>query len=166
MKFLAILIIPCLLASCVSKTPDGEALPVLASPARESAWGSPKVVALKNGYQRIYENPSNKAESLKIKGSRELLYGLNYPPNIKGEKIVGGKKQVISTPQVWQKGAINGEEVYLYQSHYPIAGEGPRHKTLGAELKDPKGVVGYYSVEVEGTNQQARRWLSELSFVR
>ena len=71
-----------------------------------------------------------------------------------------------STPQIWQKVQIADQEAYLYQSHHPLNGRGARFKILGAELKGPGGIIGYYSVEIEGSKNQMRAWISELRFIR
>ena len=166
MKFLLFLF-PLILASCgSSSTPEGEALPVLGSPARAAAWGAPSITKVKNGYMMVYQNPSNNSEMLTIKGSRDLLFGLTYPPDIKGRKLVAGKMMETSTPQVWQKVQITGKDVYLYQSHAPLDGRGSRYKTLGEQLTGPQGIIGNYAVEIEGSNNQMRRWISELRFTR
>lgn len=165
-KFLPLNLLAALLVSCGSGTPEHEALPMLASPSRQAAWGAPKVTQTDRGYELLYENPLNQAESLKIKGSRTFLYGLNFPPDIRGQKVVDGKKISTKTAQVWQKTEIAGKEVYLYQTHYPINSEGARHKTHCAELMNSRGVIGYYSVDIEGSKSQVNRWLKELRFVR
>ncbi|YCM44948.1 hypothetical protein V2O64_02810 [Verrucomicrobiaceae bacterium 227] len=159
------LLLPLLLAHCAtSSTPKGEALPVLASPARSSDWGSPAMIDTPNGYHLVYQNPDNSQERVTIKGSRDLLYGLSYPPDIKGVEFVDGKMVTTKTSQKWQKAQIQGEDIYFYQSHFPTEGQGPRYKTLGEELVAPNGVIGYYAVDLEGSNSQVRRWLSELRF--
>ena len=166
MRFL-LLLLPFLLASCgLSSTPQGKALPTLASPDRAAAWGAPAVTKSTGGYIMVYQNPSNSKERLTIKGSRALLYGLSYPPDIKGEEMVGGKMVKTNRPQVWQKAQITGNDVYFYQSHDPTFERGARYKTLGEQLTGPGVVIGYYAIEIEGTKNQMRHWISELRFVQ
>jgi hypothetical protein len=166
MKF-PLLIFPIILASCVtSTTPKGEALPVLGSPARASAWGAPTMNKTSDGYEIVYQNPSNRNERVSIKGSRKLLYGLRYPPHIKGQSSEGGKVVKTATPQGWQKVKIAGQNAYLYQSHYPVDGRAARFKTLGEQLAGPSGTFGHYAVDIEGSNIQMRRWISELRFLQ
>lgn len=164
---LLFLIFPMILVGCVtSSTPKGETLPVLGNPARAAAWGTPSVSKTPDGYQMVYQNPANRKEQITIIGSRNLTYGLSYPPNIKGQKTVGGKTVKTSTPQVWQKVQIVGKNAYFYQSHEAMDGRNARYKTLGEELTDPRGVFGYYAVDAEGSNNQVRGWISELRFGR
>lgn len=162
-----LLLFSLILASCItSSTPEGKTLPVLASPARATAWGSPTVSKTSEGYEMAYQNPSNASERLVIKGSRKMFYGLTFPPDIKGQKTMNGRPVKTNTPQVWQKVQITGQPAFLYQSHSPMDGRNARYKIIGEQLNGPGGVFGYYAIELEGSNNQVRPWISELRFIQ
>lgn len=164
-RFLLSLIPLLLLANC-GQSVSGRAgdLPILASPAREAAWGPPHIADTPTGYLMTYRNPDDETENISIKGSRKILFALVYPPDIRGLAIKDGNWATTKTPQIWQKTEIAGQKVYYYQSDSPMAGRRSCFGTLGTELKSSDGTRGNYAVKIEGSNQLMRKWLSELRF--
>lgn len=157
-----------LLAHCSSNSSGAgaETLPVLSSPARAKAWGSPQTVPTKDGYKMTYTNPVNGKEKVTITGSSELMFFLYYPPNLKGTRMVDGKATTVDEAQLWKKALVAGQTVKWYHAYLPSAHNGNIFRTLGTELKDSSGRTGQYRVEVEGTKNQMQSWLSELRFGR
>lgn len=166
MKFILFALPLLALSSCSqssSTSTEQKNIPFLKSSTRETSWGKAKKSQSADGYELSYKNPQNRSESLTIKGSPNFFFGLTYPPDIKGEKLVDGKMIETRTPQVWQKTKVAGKNIYFYQSHFPMRGRGPRFKTLCTNFQAPNGAEGFYLIEIEGTKNQAQQWLSELN---
>jgi len=165
-----IILLPLLafLTHCSTNNPNSgsgtSTLPVLSSPARAKAWGAPQIVPTKDGYKMTYTNPANDKERVTITGSRELMFFLYYPPNLKGTRMVEGTATKVDEAQLWKTALIAGQKVKWYHAHLPSANYGNIFRTLGAELKDGAGNAGHYRIEVEGTKNQMQSWLSELEF--
>ena len=126
--------------------------------------GAPGIVQTASGYTMTYANPVNGKEKLTITGSRELMFFLYYPPNLKGTDILNGVATEVSEPQVWKKSLIAGQSVKWYHASLPSADRGGVFKTLGTGLKDNSGSSGSYRIVAEGTKKQMQTWLSELRF--
>jgi len=152
-----------LLPQCSSSSGTAE-VPILASPARAQAWGSPGVTRTKKGYTMTYQNPSNSKERLVIKGSQKSFFFTLYPPNLIGTRIVNGTPTKISEAQLWQKSLVLGQTVKWYQRTLPTEQNGALFRSLGTELKTSDGRTASYRFEVEGTKNQMQSWLSELRF--
>jgi len=158
----------CFLTHCSSTTSESSleasTIPVLSSPARANTWGIPEKTQMKDGYQLLYTNPSNSKEKLIITGSNKLMFFLLYPPHIKGTRIINGRAIEVDEAQLWKKALVADRTVKWYHAHLPSALHGSIFRTLGTELKDSSGKIGQYRIEVEGTKNQMRNWLSELTF--
>ena len=158
----------CLLTHCSSTPPDSSlgpsTPPILSSPARANAWGPPERTKAKNGYSLLYTNPANSKEKLTITGSSELMFFLLYPPHLRGTRIVNGNTVQINEAQLWKKALVAEQTVKWYHAHLPSTHYGSIFRTLGTELKDGSGKIGQYRMEIEGTKNQMRNWLSELQF--
>jgi len=111
-----------------------------------------------------YTNPVNGKEKVTITGSRELMFFLYYPPNLKGNNIINGVATAVSEPQLWKKSLVAGQTVKWYHAYLPTADRGGVFKTLGTELKDNSANRGSYRIVVEGTKKQMQSWLSALRF--
>lgn len=158
----------CLLTHC-SSTPPGSSLgpstlPILSNPTRANAWGAPKKTKTSDGYILLYINPANNKEKLTITGSSELMFFLLYPPHLRGTLIINGKTAQIDEAQLWKKALVAEQTVKWYHAHLPSTHYGSIFRTLGTGLKDSSGKIGQYRIEVEGTKNQMRNWLSELRF--
>ncbi len=153
-----------LLTQCSSTNSAPAPLPTLSSPSLEKAWGAPGIVQTASGYTMTYANPVNGKEKLTITGSRELMFFLYYPPNLKGTDIINGVATEVSEPQIWKKSLIAGQSVKWYRASLPTADRGGVFKTLGTGLKDNSGSSGSYRIVAEGTKKQMQIWLSELGF--
>jgi len=156
------------LTHCSSTTSESSlkapTIPVLSSPARANTWGIPEKTQMKDGYQLLYTNPSNSKEKLTITGSNKLMFFLLYPPHIRGTRMINGRAIEVDEAQLWKKALVADQTVKWYHAHLPSAHYGSIFRTLGTELKDGSGKIGQYRIEVEGTKNQMRNWLSELSF--
>lgn len=152
-----------LLTQCSS--PDSaKPLTVLSSPARAKDWGPPQTVQGNGSYTKTYTNPINGKEKVTITGSREPMYFLYYPPNLIGTITQNGVTTQVNEPQVWMKSLVENQTVKWYQSTLPSDTKGSVFRTLGADLRDRSGNLGSYIIEIEGTKNQMRNWLSELRF--
>jgi hypothetical protein len=158
----------CLLSHCSSTPSDSSlghsTLPILSSPARADDWGTPEKTQTKNGYKLSYANPANSKEKLTITGSDELMFFLLYPPHLRGTRIINGSAIEVDEAQLWKKSLVAEQTVKWYHAQLPSIHYGSIFRTLGTELKDGSGKVGQYRIEVEGTKNQMRNWLSELRF--
>ena len=158
----------CLLTHCSSSPSDSSlatsTLPVLSSPARANAWGTPEKTRTKDGYKLLFTNPSNSKEKITIIGSRELMFFLLYPPHLRGNRMINGREIEVNEAQLWKKALVAGQTVKWYHAHLPSPDYGSIFRTLGTELKDRSGKIGQYRIEVEGTKNKMRNWLSELRF--
>jgi len=157
------------LTQCSSPPPTDqplstEALPILTNPARAKIWGPPSISQNANGYTSTYINPSNPKEKLRIIGSHKGMPFFVYPPNIKGLKTVNGIDTPSNEAQVWKKALVKGKTVKWYQSRFANSQQAAEYRTLATELNDQSGGKGQYRIEVEGTKNQMRTWLSELRF--
>ena len=161
-----ILALAIFLPSCSSYNSSDKPLPVLTSPSRAQAWGSPKVTKTEDGYSLTYSNPSNDKESITIVGARKAMYQLYYPPNLIGTRTVNGIPTKIDEAQVWQRAMVAGRTVRLYQRFLSSSHHGSIFRTVGAELQNPTGGKGSYRIEIEGTKNQVQTWLSELRFTQ
>ena len=153
-----------LLSHCSSSSTSKGPLPTLESPARAKAWGSPKTTSETNGYKLTYTNPSNDREKVIITGSRDPMFTVVYPPNLKGTRVINGVPTQVSEPQLWKKALIGKKTVKWYHAYLPDEQDGAVFHTLPAELKDSNGSPGIYQIEVQGTKNQMLNWLSELKF--
>ena len=61
-----------------------------------------------------YTNPANDKERVTITGSRELMFFLYYPPNLKGTRMVEGTATRVDEAQLWKTTLIARQKLKWY----------------------------------------------------
>ena len=162
--YILLFFLPILIQCSIGPAKSAEPVPTLHNRALQKSWGKPVSEEIPNGFRLTYTNPSNSSNRLIILAKKSMWASHQFPPNVKGQKLVNGDFIPTSKSQVFRSATIMGKTIKYYQTDEGSGANASRFRAMGVQLTNPSGAVGNYLIDYEGEEKEFPPRLAEMGW--